>query len=117
MKKLMFSAALLLLAVYAIADNVTLAWDPSTDPTVVGYNVYTGSQSRTYTNSTDAAADTSITISNLVPGVTYYFAATAYTAAGLESDFSAEASYTVPGGSAGGGLAAPTGFVYLWNGN
>lgn len=115
MKKLMLSAALLLLTVYAIADNVTLAWDPSTDPTVVGYNVYTGSQSRAYTNSTDAGANTSITISNLVPGVTYYFAATCYTAAGLESDFSAEASYAVPVPTTG--LAAPTGFVYLCNGN
>jgi hypothetical protein len=32
----------------------------------------------------------------LVPGNTYYFAATSLTAAGLESDFSTEVSYTMP---------------------
>src|SRR5690348_9718823 len=78
------------------ADNVTLAWDPSTDSSVAGYNVYSGGTSRTYTNIINAGSATSVTISNLVPGATYYFAATTYTLAGLESAYSAEASYTVP---------------------
>ena len=37
-----------------------------------------------------------MTISGLVPGATYYFAATTYNAAGLESPFSSEVSYLVP---------------------
>lgn len=78
------------------AANVTLAWDASTDPTVVGYNVYSGTASRSYTNTAQAQNSTSLTVSNLTPGVTYYFAATTYNIAGLESDYSTEASYTVP---------------------
>jgi len=80
----------------ALAGNVILAWNASTDPTVVGYNVYSGTVSRNYTNLVNAGSATSVTISNLVPGTTYYFAATTYTLAGLESAYSAEASYTVP---------------------
>ncbi len=78
------------------ADSVTLAWDASTDPTVVGYHLYSGTASRSYTNLVDAGSLTSATLSNLTQGVTYYFAATTYTLAGLESDYSSEAAYTVP---------------------
>jgi hypothetical protein len=75
---------------------VGVAWDQSSDTTVVGYNVYYGPASRTYTNVIDAGGLTNTVVSNLVSGVTYYFAATTYTAAGLESYYSTEASYTVP---------------------
>lgn len=75
------------------APPVVLAWDPSTDPTVTGYNVYYGTASRAYTNVISAGASTNTVVSNLVSGVTYYFAATTYTAAGLESDYSTEAAY------------------------
>ena len=75
---------------------VQLAWDPSSDPTVSGYNVYYGTSSRTYTNVVPAGSSTSTIVSNLSSGVTYYFAATTYTVAGLESDYSAEAAYEVP---------------------
>src|SRR6516165_5355750 len=67
----------------AFAANLTLAWDPSTDPTVVGYDVYYGGASGVYTNMIDVGTNTTVTISNLVPGATYYFAATTYTARGL----------------------------------
>jgi hypothetical protein len=76
---------------------VALSWDQSTDPTVTGYNVYYGTSSRGYTNIVAAGNSTSTIVSNLTPGVTYYFAATTYTATGLESDYSAEASYAAPG--------------------
>jgi len=75
----------------ALASDVTLAWDPANDPTVAGYNVYIGGASRNYTNLVDAGDATSVTISNLAPGATYYFAATTYTVSGLESDYSSEA--------------------------
>src|SRR6516162_6811506 len=74
---------------------VMLAWDASTDPDVTGYNVYYGSSSRNYTNVIPAGSSTTAAVSNLQSGVTYYFAATTYTATGLESDYSAEASYSV----------------------
>src|SRR5262245_45375010 len=73
------------------ASSVTLAWAPSTDPMVTGYNIYSGTVSHGYTNIVNAGAATSVTISNLVPGKTYYFAATTYTLSGLESDYSLEA--------------------------
>lgn len=78
------------------AQSVTLAWDSSPDPTVVGYNIYSGVASGTYTNRVDAGNATTGNISNLVEGTTYFFAVTAYDASGLESDFSNEISFTVP---------------------
>jgi hypothetical protein len=76
--------------------SVTLAWNASTDPTVTGYNVYYGIASGTYnTNPVNAGNATNATISGLVQGTTYYFAATTY-ASGMESPFSSEVSYLVP---------------------
>jgi hypothetical protein len=77
-------------------QSVTLAWDASPDPTVVGYDVYYGVASGTYTNMINVGDVTSATIGGLVIGVTYYFAATTYDASGSESGYSGEISYTVP---------------------
>ena len=92
----------------ALASKVTLAWDSSSDPNVTGYNIYYGSVSRTYTNLVNAGTTTSATISNLVPGTTYYFAATTYTLAGLESAYSAEMAYTVPASTNPAPILPPT---------
>lgn len=89
--------ALLHIPVHAV-QSVTLAWDPSPDPGVAGYRMYYGVASRTYTNMVDVGPATSATVGNLVEGVIYYFAATAYDTLGLESSFSAEISYLIPGG-------------------
>jgi hypothetical protein len=77
------------------APSITLAWDPSTDPSVVGYKVYWGVATRNYTNSLSAGSATTLTVSNLVIGTPYYFAATAYDTNGIESDYSAEVSGSV----------------------
>ena len=93
---LLFSIALVvvLLALPLLhAASVTLAWNQESDPSVVGYRIYQGVASRTYTNVFDSPC-CEISTSNLVNGVTYYFAATAYTAGGLESGYSAEVAYT-----------------------
>jgi len=83
----------------ALADgSVTLAWNLSTDPIVTGYNIYYGGASGTYTNEIPAGNATSVIVSGLVPGATYYFAATTVSDAGVESDFSVEVSYLVPQG-------------------
>jgi hypothetical protein len=73
-----------------------LAWNRSSDTNVAGYNVYYGGASGTYTNKISAGNTTNTTLSGLVQGTTYYFAATAYAASGLESSFSSEVSYAVP---------------------
>jgi hypothetical protein len=77
-------------------QSVTLAWNSSPDTNVAGYNVYYGVASRSYTNMVNVGNSTNATISGLVEGATYYFAATAYNLLGLESDFSDEASYSAP---------------------
>lgn len=78
------------------AAEVRLAWDPSPSPGVIGYRLYWGTQTRLYTSNLDAGLVTTATVSGLVAGTTYYFAATAYAPGGLESDFSNEVQYTVP---------------------
>jgi hypothetical protein len=78
---------------------LTLAWDSSDDPNVVGYRLYQGIASQVYTQVVDLGNTTTTVISNLIAGVTYYFAVTAYDSTGLESQYSGEISYTVPTGA------------------
>jgi len=95
MKNILLTA-FLFAAIGAEAANVTLAWDKSIDPRVVGYNIYEGGVTHSYTNLVNAGDNNSITISNLIVGRVYFFAATCYYITGLESQFSTEISYTVP---------------------
>ena len=92
-------AALVLVALNPSAQgqtSVTLAWDPSPGSDIAGYRLYEGGASRTYTNVLDLRMWTNGTFSALISGATYFFAATAYSTNGLESDYSLEVSYTVP---------------------
>jgi hypothetical protein len=77
-------------------QSATLIWNPNTNSNVAGYNVYYGAVSGAYTNMINAGNATNTTISGLVAGATYYFAATTYDSMGGESGYSTEASYTVP---------------------
>lgn len=78
------------------APSVKLAWDQSPDPSAVGYRVYWGTAAGAYTNSVSVSGitNTTATITSLARGATYHFAATCYTATGLESGYSTEALYT-----------------------
>ena len=78
------------------ASSVSLAWDASPDASVTGYRIYYGGTSANYTNSATVGNVTNTTITNLVAGATYFFAATAFDATGIESDFSNETNYSVP---------------------
>jgi hypothetical protein len=80
----------------ALADNVDLTWDMSSDPNVVGYEIYYGTTSGVYTNEVVFGNVASATITNLTPGLTYYFNATARDASNNESAFSGETSYAAP---------------------
>jgi hypothetical protein len=73
-------------------QSATLAWN-ATDPSsgVTNYSIYYGVGTRAYTNLIDVGLGTNGVVSNLVAGTTYYFATTADTALGLESDYSNEA--------------------------
>jgi hypothetical protein len=76
--------------------SVNVTWQPSTNSGVVGYNVYYGTQSQVYTNKLSVGNLTATNVSGLVPGATYYFAATSYGALNQESPYSPEISYAVP---------------------
>ena len=83
------------------SPSVTLAWGanaPTTNPATntVGYRLYMGPASGNYTQSTDVGNSTTATVSALVSGSTYYFAVTAYDAAGAEGPPSNEVSFTAP---------------------
>ena len=73
--------------------NLTFAWSASSSSEVVGYNLYYGTISGIYTNKIPVGNLTTTTISGLSGGVSYYFATTAFSADGQESDFSNEVSY------------------------
>jgi len=85
------------LAAKGATSSVSLSWNISAAPGVVGYNIYYGGASGNYTNMVSVSDSTNVIISDLADGDTYYFAATAYDAFGDESGFSNEISYIVPG--------------------
>lgn len=62
------------------SGTVTVAWDPSPDPSVVGYLVYVGTQSRHYTETFDVGLRTSFVYRRPLASATYYFAVASYAA-------------------------------------
>lgn len=88
-------------------SSAALAWTQSSSPMVVTNGIYYGVASGVYTNRTLIAATTAYTVSNLVAGVTYFFAATALDSLGNESPYSNEASYMPPLGPRPAVLHAP----------
>lgn len=80
----------------ALAADVTLAWDANTETAVSGYRVGYGTASGTYSSTVDVGNWTSVNISGLITGRTYFFACKAYDSAGRESAYSGEVSYTPP---------------------
>jgi len=91
-----FCILVVLLPLPVSAANVTLAWSPARDPMITGYNLYFGGVSGRYTNRISIGAVTNVTVSGLIPGVAYYFAARARTSDDVESPLSNEVSCKVP---------------------
>ncbi len=77
-------------------ETVALEWDSSPSSNVAGYRLLCGTESGQYTRIIDVGPATSGTVTGLEPGVTYYFAAAAYSDAQLESAPCPEINYTVP---------------------
>ena len=83
------------------ATDVVLNWDASNSSVAAGYYVYYGTTSGIYSYRINAGNSTSVTLTNLAPGTTYYLSATTYDTTGNQSAFSSELSYQVPTSSSG----------------
>jgi len=73
--------------------SVKLAWDPSPNPAVTGYKIYYSKSNWEQATVIDVGKRTEYTVSGLEAGVTYRFAATAYSSTGEESSLSKEVIY------------------------
>ncbi len=81
----------------ALADqNIELSWTPSTNANVAGYLIYSGTQSRTYTNVFLVGNVTNTIVTGLAEGTTNFFAAKAFDTSTNESTFSEETTFAVP---------------------
>ncbi len=87
--------------------QTTLAWAPSSDEDVVGYQIRYGTASRRYDKSVDVGDATTAVVSNLTTGSTYYFVVTAYNSARLESGPSNEIAVRMQSQAPSVSLTAP----------
>ena len=75
-------------------NTVTVAWNSSPSPDVVGYRLYYGSQPGKYTTTIDVGSIPTAVVRLVTDSVErWYFVCTAYNSAGLESPFSNEAHW------------------------
>jgi hypothetical protein len=75
------TAMMVLLGGTALAKDITIAWNPNTEPDIAGYNLYVaeaGQAPTTLSVSTNQAS-----VLGLVEGKTYTFYATAYNTGGF----------------------------------
>jgi len=82
------------------AATLRIAWDPSSDPAVVGYMVSMGTRSGVYAQRIDAGLQTLEEFSDLTVGATYYFVVQSYDRLGNLSAPSAEVAGIAPSSSA-----------------
>lgn len=94
---LVFGLFLCRLSTGLFAQSVMLAWDPNLAPDIVGYRLYGGTSSGVYTQSIEVGNVSSVALSGLQAGTSYFFVVTDYDTIGQESAFSNEVSYLVPG--------------------
>jgi len=81
----------------ATAHSVALNWSPSSSSGVMGYYVYRAIGTGGYTRlETSPVSGLSYTDTTVVSGTTYLYAVTAVDASGIESNYSAAVSATIP---------------------
>ena len=96
MKSLMtWIVVLVSLAAAWSSSGLTLAWDASPGPDVVKYRVYRGVRSGAYSQTSETVGTVFYDL-GLMPGKTYFYAVTAVSGAGLESNYSNEVSVFIP---------------------
>jgi hypothetical protein len=64
--------------------SIYLSWDPNEESDLIGYNIYYGTESGVY-DSLKTVSSVGDTLTNLVEGMTYYIALTAFDGDGYES--------------------------------
>lgn len=77
------------------AHTATLAWDTDSSPQVVGYRVHCGKTSASYDQSVDVGNFTTVALTGLDAGTTYFAVVTAYGADGVESAPSNEITFSL----------------------
>jgi len=76
------------------------SWIPNEETDLAGYKIHYGTASGDYTETIDVGKPEPVDgriqaqVSGLIEGTTYYFVATAYDSAGVESDYSEEVVWT-----------------------
>ncbi len=78
----------------ATAQSVSLSWDKNPEPDIAGYRIHYGTAAAPDSEVIEVKT-TSGTVPNLLTGVTYTFAVTAYSTALCESAYSQPVLYTV----------------------
>ena len=81
-----------------ISDDakVRFTWRSNSEPNLAGYKLYVGTVSGVYAGFVDVGRATTFELPDLVRGMTYYFALTAYNTAGVESDCTPELTREIP---------------------
>jgi fibronectin type 3 domain-containing protein len=93
------AGSMMSLAPSAYAQTIKLAWDPSPNSGVAGYNVYRSQQSGVYStplNGSNIVTSAAFTDSGVHSGATYYYVVTTVSTSGVQSGFSNEVLATVP---------------------
>jgi hypothetical protein len=106
---------LIVLAVFGLradAARISLQWDASPDPSVIGYRVYVQQVGSVSASVIETGNTTVATVDNLIEGKTYSIYMTAYDATRRESDPSNGIMYSVPAISA----PVPSGFALQFGG-
>lgn len=81
----------------SVAKSIAVAWGTSSNPNIVGYNVYIETSDGSYTNKLNAANLISITLAGLQPGTSYHLTVKGYDASGNEGPTVKEIVYETPG--------------------
>jgi hypothetical protein len=117
MKKMCLALVfVMLMAATAAAAELKFSWQPNIEPDLAGYRVYYGQASRKYDGNVDvglpALVDGKVVVAIEIPYGSEFFAATAYSAKGFESDFSNEATGHINPASPGGFAAEEIKIIY-----
>ncbi|MDZ7363197.1 MAG: fibronectin type III domain-containing protein [candidate division KSB1 bacterium] len=93
--KIIALGILLLSVVSAMADSLTITWEPNTEPDLAGYFVYYGTKDRPHGHRIHVGRQTQYFIQNLKAGETYYVSVTAVDTAHNESVFLEQFAVTI----------------------